>query len=70
VAKAPDRFSIHKRVKVVHEDEPADLEAAERLFARLCVRMLLAEQRTGQRSEEGSPSTEDNEPTGPISEGE
>jgi len=43
VARTPDRFLIRKRVKVVYEDEPADLEAAERLFARLCVRTLLAE---------------------------
>jgi len=54
VAKASDWFSIRNRVKFVYEDEPADLAAAERLFARLCVRMLLAEHRAGQRSEEDS----------------
>ena len=50
--KGSDRFSIRKRVRCVHVEEPADLAAAERLFASLCVRMLWAEQLRGQGSEE------------------
>lgn len=52
VTRASDRFSIRKRVKLVCEDEPADVEAAERLFARLCARMLLAEQQREQSREQ------------------
>jgi len=38
-----DRFSIQRRVKCVDVDEAADMATAERLFARLCIRRLLAE---------------------------
>ena len=55
--KATDRLSIRRRLKCIHVDEPADIEAAERLFARLCVRMMLAEQRTGQRNKEEPETT-------------
>ena len=57
---ASDRFSIRKRVKCVHVEEPANLEAAERLFARLCVRMLWAE-RSRRPPDEAEPThaTED-----------
>ena len=60
-SKISYRSSVRKRVKCVHVDEPADLARAERLFARLCSRMLLRYQRDGQRSEEdpGSPKEEE-----------
>ena len=40
---ASERFSIRRRVKCIHVDEPVDIEAAERLFARLCARVLWAD---------------------------
>ncbi len=52
MADAPNRFSIRRRLKCIHVDEPADLLAAERLFARLCARMLWAGQLREQGSEE------------------
>ena len=61
MARASDRFSIRKRVKCVHVDEPADLSAVERLFARLCARMLWAEQLREQGGEEVPPLPEENE---------
>jgi len=61
VAKASDRFSIRKRVKVMYEDEAADVKAAERLFARLCVRMLLAEHKENPDGNDESRCREDGE---------
>ena len=46
--KTSDRLSIRRRLKCIPGDEPADLSTAERLFARLCARMLWAEQLRGQ----------------------
>lgn len=57
---ASNRFSIRRRLKCIHVDEAADLPTAERSFARLCVRMLLAERSRGQGSEEeAQPPKED-----------
>ena len=61
MANASDRFSIRKRVKCVQVEEPADLAAAERLFARLCARVLWAEQPRAQGSDEGPPLPEEGE---------
>ena len=58
---ASGRFSIRRRLKCIHVDEPADLSTAECLFARLCARMLLAERLGGQSSEDESPLPEEDE---------
>ena len=58
---ASDRFSIRRRIKCVRVGEPADLAAAERLFARLCARMLWAEQLRERGSEQEPPTPEDDE---------
>jgi hypothetical protein len=56
--RASGRFSIRRFLKCKPGDEPADLLTAERLFARLCARMLWAEQLRGQGSEEEPPLPE------------
>ena len=58
---ASDRFLIRRRLKCIPGDEPTDLSTAERLFARLCARMLWAEQLRGQGREEGPPLPEADE---------
>ena len=58
MSNVSDRFSIRRRLKCIHGEEPADLSTAERLFARLCARMLWAEQLRGQGSEEEPPLPE------------
>ena len=56
---ASDRLSIRRRLKCIHVEEPADVSAAERLFARLCARMLWAEHLGGQGSEDEPPLPEE-----------
>ena len=56
-----DRFSIRRHLKCIHVDEPADLQAAERLFARLCARVLWAEHARGLGSREEPPLPEEDE---------
>ena len=55
MSKELARFSIRRRLKCIPCDEPADLSTAERLFARLCARVLWAEQLRGQSREDGPP---------------
>ncbi|MFH1690250.1 MAG: hypothetical protein ABIE42_08435 [Candidatus Eisenbacteria bacterium] len=48
-------------MKCIHVDEPADLLAAERLFARLCARALWAERMGEQGSKERTLLPEEDE---------